>query len=58
MQQVQSLPTLMFGAILALGAAVAYGLHRVSAEVAAVTVLSCSVTIACLAVTAPQVADQ
>jgi hypothetical protein len=58
MQRVQPLPALTFGAILAFGAAVAYALHRVSADVAAVTVLGCSATLACVTSSVLSVIDQ
>jgi hypothetical protein len=57
MQRGDSFPALVLAAILAFGAAVAYGLHRVSADVAAVAVLSVSATLACVVATVLHVVE-
>jgi hypothetical protein len=41
-----SLPSLVFAAIVAFGAAIAFVLHRLSADIAAITVLGASVAVA------------
>ena len=58
MRQSNSLPTLLFAAILAVGAVIAFGLHRISADIAAITVLGGSVALAYLVASSIQVADQ
>jgi regulator of protease activity HflC (stomatin/prohibitin superfamily) len=58
MKQSNSFPALIFAVILAIGAAVAFSLHRVSADVAAIGVLVCSFVLAYIAASAIRVADQ
>jgi regulator of protease activity HflC (stomatin/prohibitin superfamily) len=58
MKQSNSFPALIFAVILAIGAAVTFGLHRVSADVAAIAVLAYSVVLAYVAASAIRIADQ
>ena len=58
MKQSNSFPALIFAVILAIGAAVAFGLHHVSADVAAIGVLVCAFVLAYIAASAIRVADQ
>ena len=58
MQKRHLLPTSVSAAILAFGVVVAYGLHRVSADAAAVSVLSVSAVLAWVIAVALQVAYQ
>ncbi len=58
MKQSSSFPTLIFALILAVGAAVAFGLHRLSADVTAISVLASAFVLAYLAASALRVADQ
>ena len=58
LKQSNSFPALIFAVILAIGAAVAFGLHRVSADVAAIGVLVCAFVLAYIAASAIRVADQ
>jgi hypothetical protein len=48
----------IFGAILAVGAAVAFALHRLSADIAAISILGLSAFLACIVASAIQVAGQ
>jgi len=58
MRQSNSFPALIFAVILAIGAAVAYVLHHVSADVAAITVMVSTFILAYIAASAIRVADQ
>jgi regulator of protease activity HflC (stomatin/prohibitin superfamily) len=58
MRQSNSFPVLIFAVILAIGAAVAYVLHNVSADVAAITVMVSTFILAYIAASAIRVADQ
>jgi len=58
MRQSNSFPALIFAVILAIGAAVAYVLHNVSADVAAITVMVSTFILAYIAASAIRVADQ
>ena len=58
MRQSKSFPALIFAVILAIGAAVAYVLHNVSADVAAITVMVSTFILAYIAASAIRVADQ
>jgi regulator of protease activity HflC (stomatin/prohibitin superfamily) len=58
MKQNNSFPALIFAVILAIGAVVAYSLHRMSADVTAIVVLACAVATAYIAASAVRVADQ
>jgi regulator of protease activity HflC (stomatin/prohibitin superfamily) len=58
MRQSNSFPALVFVVILGAGAAVAFGFHSVSADVAAIVVLACSVALAYIVAAAIKVADQ
>ena len=53
-----SLSALLFAAILATGAFVAFGLHRISADVAAITVLGVSAALGYIVASSIQVADR
>jgi regulator of protease activity HflC (stomatin/prohibitin superfamily) len=58
MKQNNSFSALIFAVILAIGAAVAYSLYRMSANVTAIVVLACAFAIAYIAASAVRVADQ
>jgi regulator of protease activity HflC (stomatin/prohibitin superfamily) len=58
MKPSNSFPALIFALVLAIGAAVAFSLHRVSADVAAIAVLVCSMVLAYVSASAIRVADQ
>lgn len=58
MKQSNSFPALIFAVILAIGAAVAFSLHRISADGGAIAVLVCSFVLAYIAASAIRVADQ
>ncbi|MGO9438477.1 MAG: slipin family protein [Terracidiphilus sp.] len=58
MKQSNSFPALIFVVILAIGCAVAFGLHRISSDGAAIAVLVCSFVLAYIAASAIRVADQ
>lgn len=58
MRQNSSLAGLIFVVILAVGGAVAYGLHSTSANVAAIFALACAVVLAYIAAAGIKVADQ
>ncbi len=52
------LPALIFVVILGLGGAIAYGLHKGSADVAAIFALTCALVLACIATYGIKVANQ
>ena len=58
MTQSNSFPALVFVLILGAGAAVAYGLHSISSDVAGIVVLVCSAVVAYILSSAIKVADQ
>ncbi|MGA2672079.1 MAG: slipin family protein [Terracidiphilus sp.] len=58
MKQSSSFQALVFAVVLAAGAAVAFALHRLSADVAAISILGVSVVLAYIVASAIQVADQ
>jgi regulator of protease activity HflC (stomatin/prohibitin superfamily) len=58
MRQNNSLPALILFVILGVGAAVAYGLHAASANIAAIFTLACAVLLAYIAASGVKVADQ
>ena len=58
MKQENSFPGCIFAVILAIGATVALGLHRLSADAAAIAVLAGSLTLAYIVADSVQVAGQ
>jgi len=58
MRQNSSFPSLIFVVILGIGAAVAFGLYRASANVTAIAVLACFLVLGYIASSAIKVADQ
>ena len=58
MRQSNSIPALVFVVILGLGAALAFGLHSISADLAAIAVFACSLALAYFFASAIKVADQ
>jgi regulator of protease activity HflC (stomatin/prohibitin superfamily) len=58
MRQSNSFPALIFVVILAIGAAVAFGLHQAAADGAAIAVLGCFFALAYIVAAAVKVADQ
>ncbi len=58
MRQNSSFAGLIFVVILGAGGAIAFGLHRASADVAAIVVMACAVVLAYIAASAIKVADQ
>jgi regulator of protease activity HflC (stomatin/prohibitin superfamily) len=58
MRQSNSFPALIFVVILGVGAALAFGLHRASADLAAIAVFACFLALAYIFASAIKVADQ
>ena len=58
MKRNRSFPALIFVVVLGIGAALAYAMHRASADFAAIGILAVSFVLACAISSAIQVADQ
>ncbi len=58
MKQSNSFPALIFTLVLAVGAAIAFGFYRLSADITAIAVLACAFVLASIAASAIRVADQ